>query len=113
VNRYVAAGIATDAQDGRRVLIVAHTRLAARDAFNQIARVTHGAERIVRANGNEAVHHRNGGSVHLTTPRSAIGVRGLTVDIIYLDSGVDRDHELITDLLPLIAASPDGELIRA
>lgn len=114
MNRYAAAGIATDARDGRRILVVTRDSTAARLAFNDICRLTHGADRIIRANGGERIEHRNGGRVLFTTPRST-SHRGVTVDTIYVDAGADPllDEGRWHDLLPCIAASPDGEVIRA
>lgn len=112
MNRYAAAGIAADAQDGRRVLVIAPTYGHARTAFDDISRLTRRADRIVRANGAEAIHHRNGGSVRFTTPLSSSS-RGLTVDVIFLDTGVEATPELLANVEPCLVASSYGELIRA
>lgn len=112
MNRYAAAGIAAEAQDGRRILVVSRTYGTARTAFEEIAAHTRHADRIVRVNGADAIHHRNGGNVRFTTPRSSNG-RGLTVDVIYLDAHVEATRELLATLGPCLAASPYGELIRA
>jgi hypothetical protein len=112
VNRYAAAGIAAEAQDGRRILVVSCTYGTARTAFDEISAHTRRADRIVRANGAEGIHHRNGGSVRFTTPRSSSS-RGLTVDVIYLDAHVEATPELLATLGPCLAASSYGELIRA
>ncbi|WP_336642325.1 hypothetical protein [Microbacterium sp. MMO-56] len=112
MNRYAAAGIANDARDGRRILVVTHNRREAHHAFEDIARLTHNAKRIRRTNGAERIDHHNGGSVHFTTPRSH-GARGLTLDTIDLDTGVEPTPDLTTELTPCLATSRDGELIRA
>jgi hypothetical protein len=103
-----------DARDGRRVLVITRDGTAARLAFDEICRLTHGADRIIRANGGERIEHRNGGRVLFATPRST-GHRGVSVDTIYVDAGADPllDEGRWTDLLPCIAASRDGEVIRA
>lgn len=111
MNRYAAAGIANDARDGRRILVVTRDRREARHAFDDITNLTHGAKRITRANGAEHIEHHNGGRVLFTTPRSR-SARGLTLDTIYLDTGVDATPDLLNELLPCLATSRDGELIR-
>ena len=112
MNRYTAAGIANDARDGRRILVVTRDRREARDAFEEIADRTYGAKSIHRANGAEHIEHHNGGRVCFTTPRSR-GARGLTLDTIYLDAGVEATPEMVAELVPCLATSTTGELIRA
>lgn len=114
MNRYAAWGIVQDARDGRRVLVVSPRQTEARTAFDEISAVTHGADRVIRASGRERIEHRNGGCVYFTTPRST-GGRGVAVDIIYIDAGADEqlDQERWNNLLPCLATSRDGEIIRA
>lgn len=112
MNRYAAEGIARDAHAGRRILVVTRNHREARNAFDEIAKLTHDAKRIRRANGAERIDHHNGGLVTFTTPRSH-SARGLTLDTIYLDSGVDPTPDFFADLVPCLSASPTGELIRA
>lgn len=111
MNRYLAAGIARDAEDGRRVLVVSGSRTLARESFSAIARVTRNADRIVRANGGEAIHHRNGGRVTFTTPRSH-GHRGLVADVVVFDDRTDDDPAAVASVLPCLATT-QGEVIRA
>lgn len=112
MNRYAAEGIARDAHAGRRVLVVTRDRREARNALEEIADLTHDAKRIRRANGAERIDHHNGGLVTFTTPRSH-SARGLTLDTIYLDNGVDPTPDYLAELVPCLSASPTGELIRA
>lgn len=114
MNRYAAAGIAADAETGRRVLVVTRDGTAARVAFDEICRATHGADRIIRANGGERIEHRNGGRVVFATPRPS-AFRGVSVDTIYVDAGADPqlDERDWSNLLPCLAASTNGEVIRA
>ncbi len=112
MNRYAARGIANDARDGRRVLVVTRDRREARHAFDDITDLTYDAKRIRRANGSERIEHYGGGLVAFTTPRSH-GARGLALDTIYLDTGVEATPEMLADLVPCLATSRDGEIIRA
>ncbi|WP_439593902.1 hypothetical protein [Microbacterium sp.] len=112
MNRYAAQGIASDATQGRRVLVVtAHAR-ARREAFDEIARLTHGAESIRRLNGAESIRHSNGGRVEFATERSR-SHRGLSVDVVYLDGGVADSLETVNEFTPCLATSRDAELIKA
>lgn len=112
MNRYATEGIARDARAGRRILVVTRDRREARNAFEEIADLTHDAKRISRTNGAERIDHHNGGRIAFTTPRSH-SARGLTLDTIYLDSGVDPTPDFLAELVPCLSTSPTGELIRA
>lgn len=109
MNRYAAAGVAQDAERGRRVLVVSPGGRETRVAFDAIASLMHGAK-LTRAKGSEAVHVEGAGAVYFTTPRSGRR-RGMSVDVVYLDE-VSETSELRADLVPCMAASTVGELIR-
>ncbi|MCC4906960.1 hypothetical protein [Microbacterium sp. cx-59] len=109
MNRYAAAGIAQDAQRGRRVLVVSPDGRGTRTALDAIAARTPGAM-VRRAKGSETVHVEGAGAVYFTTPRSDRG-RGMSVDVVYLDD-VTETPELRADLVPCLATSTVGELIR-
>lgn len=112
MNRYTATGIANDARDGHRILVVTKDQREARHAFDDIAAATYDAKRITRVNGGQRIEHYGGGLVAFTTPRST-GARGLALDTIYLDTGVEATPDLTATLAPCLATSRDGELIRA
>ena len=112
MNRYAARGIANDARDGRRVLVVTKDQREAHLAFDAITVATYDAKRISRVNGGQRIEHYGRGLVAFTTPRSS-GARGLALDTIYLDTGVEATPEMLADLVPCLATSHNGELIRA
>lgn len=112
MNRYTATGIANDARDGRRILVVTRDHRESRHAFEEIADRTYDAKRILRANGAERIEHYGGGLITFTTPRSH-SARGLSLDTIYLDTGVEATPDLIAELTPCLATSTTGELLRA
>lgn len=111
MNRYVAAGIAQDARDGRRVIVVSRQGAATRAAFSEIAQHAADATRVSRANGRERIEFSSNGRVMFTTPMSAAH-RGVPADIVYIDA-VDLQHETLTNLTACLQASRSGELIRA
>lgn len=114
MNRYAAAGIATDAHGGRRILVVTRNQAEAHTALEVIAQHSDHAARVTRTNGNERIDYLSGGRVTIRSHRGH-GHRGITADTIYLDEGVDPELTIdqAASLMACLATSPTGELIRA
>lgn len=117
MNRYAARGLHHAALEGRSILVLAANQVAARDAFDQVAAIaTDHAEHITRANGAERIQYRNGARIMFRTHRGA-GHRGIAVDTVYLDVGVDEqlggDEVKWSSITACVDASSIGEIVRA
>lgn len=116
MNRYAVEGVLRDARSGKRILWVELTERGARQALADVeAAVGADAVKIVRGIGREKVTLPGGGAVTFVSVLGT-GYRGQSADVIYIAGGaydalcyVDR----LADLLPAIAASEHGEVIRA
>lgn len=114
MNRYAVAGIAADVAAGRRVLLLAATLDHGRRAFRQVEErfVDAGAMiDVKRSNGQERIQTVNGGLLLIGSVRAESSWRGRTADVLVVEdygwNPVDLER-----MLPVIAASPDGELVR-
>lgn len=115
MNRYVVQGVLTDLAIGRRVLVITENLRESRVMLDQLTSEAVAAgfaatDLVVRrANGAERVElPRTGGSVHFLSHRQSS--RGMSADVIFIDG--DPTQEELAELMPVIAASPRGELIR-
>jgi len=108
VNRITVAGLLMEAALGKDVtVLVAHSR-EARVAFDVCVNLAGtSAEKIVRTNGRESLTMRDGGKIQFATQHQG---RGLKADVMFLDEGLGRDHELIRDL---VRRNPETEIVRA
>lgn len=114
MNKYTANGITDAAEQGRRFLIVNHNATTSREAFNTCRDAATNPSRILTANGHEAIHWANGGMIAFIALNRGAG-RGYSADVLYIGSGCDEVMSLDQweSLLPTIATSPTGEVIRA
>lgn len=108
MNRYTADGLARAAEQGQRILVLCTSQHAANDAFRDFQHTNHRPSHVGRVNGAQHLDYPSGGSIHFRS-RRANGYRGLTVDVLYLDTLVDQ--EPVDDAMPCIATG--GELITA
>jgi hypothetical protein len=109
VNRYSATGVIIDILDGKQVLVLSDSQDTARIALRATGEHAPAGLRTYVAHGHERIEGPTGGCARF---QSAFGsVRGLSVDVVYLDLdeyslGEDRMYEL-THLVAL-----HGEVIR-
>jgi len=101
VNRYAAAGIAADAAQGRRVLVLSRTHAESSGAFPQVAGAFNPAEvtRSTRSSGRMRIVHKSGGRVVFLAYTSR-SLRGQSADVVYADN-VDIRHPDYDGLWPL------------
>lgn len=116
MNRYAAAGINADAEQGKRIIVITALHSETRHALDEIAAQATTEVRVRRANGDERIDYPNGGRVIIRSHRQHLGLRGVTADVLYLDGGVDaliRDTAVWDSLWACTAASPHRDLVRA
>lgn len=113
MNRYVAAGIAADIAQGKRVIVLTLTTDLSREALDELAERAPEGSRIERANGAERITCPSGGRVILRSYRQ--GSRGHGADVIFLDYGVDErlGESDWRSLQASLSGSPHRELIRS
>ena len=115
MNRCVLEGLVADMAAGRRVLVVTESlrqgQFAFDDAVSAVERLGQlpVGLKVRRANGDKSIPTANGGRLNFATHRSRSGLRGWSVDVVFVD--LDPTPELIETLHPLVATS-HGELIR-
>ena len=111
MNRYVARGLLDDARNGAEVVYVGNNLVEARRAFKMIASRAGWDFRVSRARGRESLVSLAGrGRIRFVSLKSLGRIRGTCVDILYLDADPDQDH--LRAIMPCLATSPNGELIR-
>lgn len=114
MNKFAAEGLAQKARSGQRVLIVTEIQAEAQHALNLFEEHVTGISQTIRSQGRQEVQFESGGRITIRSYRSQ-SYRGLAVDTVFLDAGVDQlismDDKLT--LMACTAASPTGELIRA
>lgn len=105
-NRYIVEGALRDMHAGRRVLVVAPSRVEVRVAFDAMA--NHelcGSATVSRGNGREGIT-TNEGWIRFALSGD---LRGRSADVVVL--GVDT-WSAVDNALMLVATSPTGEVIR-
>lgn len=115
MNKYVIDGLVAEARSGRRVVVATGSVRAARCAFDDAVHATlHDEPKLVRANGRERVTLPNGGDIRFVSVRSKSG-RGMAADTVFMDSELQGPDELrhYEDLVPIVASSPTGQIVRA
>jgi hypothetical protein len=100
---------------GEKLLHTAHEVKTARKAFSRLASFFENerhypelaalVEDIRRANGQEAVVLKNGGSCEFIA-RSKSSGRGFTVDVLVMDEAQELSEDALEALLPTISAAP-------
>lgn len=117
VNRYVAASMVAEAIEGRRILVLG---VAARDAGASVTERLQvpalvEVSRVSRANGDQRIEFVSGGRIYFRSYQGH-GHRGVSVDTLYLDSGLPaaiNDPDMLASFRACVAASPSAEIIRA
>lgn len=116
LNRYAAAGMVGEAAQGRRILVVGINGMDVRSSLGECRSRLDADEvsRVSTANGAERIDFMSGGCIVFRSYQGR-GHRGVSVDTVCLDAGVDR--ELSTDrwasISACVASSPNAEIIRA
>lgn len=117
MNKYAAIGLIREAVKGRCIVVVTGIPVgtsAALDEFAALLRNASEVTRITRANGAQSVRFEGGGRIEVRTQPP--DVRGTAADVIYLDTGIASEisyDEIRSHLLPALARSEHGEIIRA
>ena len=116
LNRYVAAGMVEEAVQGRSILVVAIDGRDAGASLTACLQVPGLVElsRVSRAKGAERIEFVSGGRIVFRSHRGH-GHRGVSVDTVYLDAGVDREITPAqwASISACVASSPNAEIIRA
>lgn len=111
MNRYIAAGLLADLRAGRRIAVLSGTQAEARVAFTEVAAHAADGERIRRTNGEERVSATDGPGWIAFGSSAGRRFRGITADIVLFDAH-KPGREAVEEALLIIAAAPQGELIR-
>jgi hypothetical protein len=91
VNRYMIAGILADMRDGKEVLLLSESSVAARDAFENMAACIESGEVTVRTVGKERIHAYGKGAVRFRSIRSHLD-NNVAADVVVADVDA-RDHQ--------------------
>lgn len=113
MNKYAAVGLAEEAAQGRRILVITENQAEAQNSltcFNTMDNPN--VERVYRANGQERITFKSGGAIIFRSFRSQ-GHRGISVDTVFLDAGVDQAMHDPEGVMACIATSTAGAVIRA
>jgi hypothetical protein len=106
-----------EAAQGRRILVVGINGMDVRASLDE-CRLRLDADEVSRvstANGAERIDFMSGGRIVFRSYQGR-GHRGVSVDTVYLDTGVDReltDPRAWDSFHACIASSPTAEIIRA
>lgn len=120
MNKFAAIGLTEDAlHSGKRVLVITHSARPYEMQELEAVAPEGAISRVVRANGRARIDYVNGGRVDFRS-REQIergGARGLSADVVFIDAGIDeRVDDTIRfhrDLRLVVAASADGQVVRA
>ncbi|TCJ28752.1 hypothetical protein E0W80_04430 [Microbacterium sp. PI-1] len=117
LNRYVAAGMVEEAMQGRHIMVVGINGRDVRASFDECRSRLDADEvsRVSSANGAERIELMSGGRIVFRSYQGR-GHRGVSVDTVYLDTGVDReltDPSVWDSFHACVASSPSAEIIRA
>lgn len=115
MNKYAAIGLIHEAMKGRSIAVItgipAETN-AALDEFSALLDDAREVRRISRTRDGGSIKFESAGRIEIRTETG--GLRGITADVVYLDSGIAHrvDYaEVRADLMP--ALTPRGEIVRA
>ena len=106
MNRYVIAGLVTDAEQGNLVGALPASRHEVADALSAVA-MEPTIKRVSRANGAERAEFLSGGRIVFF--RSTDAIRGYTLDVLAIDEVMLHLPRVREDVAPCL--SPNGELI--
>lgn len=105
--------ILTPAASGRRVVVIDARRASLRTTFEDlVAPALAAGATVYRTSGQERILFAGGGRIQFIHPGLG-GCRGVAADVVHVhgwDSLTQRQRE---DIMPMLNASPSGELIRA
>ncbi len=102
-------------QDGHVVAFTAQDRNMARAKWEEhVERITDSSlskrvQRVSRANGQEALHMKNGAQYRVVTPNRK-GARGLTIDLVVIDEALTHTMDVIAALQPTMATRDNAQL---
>lgn len=82
MNRYVVQGLAADAQAGKAVIVCTRTSGLSVHAFADVQDVT----KTTKTPDDQRIDFASGGYIRIVPPLNA-NLRGLSVDVVYLDHG--------------------------
>lgn len=97
------------ALEGSRVGFFGATHEDARSAFKAVDALAPEGCEIRRANGNESIRTRAGGSIHFVSVNSK-GHRGMSLDRVYVPAGL-ADTDFMVAILPCLVTSKDRQII--
>lgn len=116
MNRFAAHGMIAEAQQGKRILVLAEAARTIRDEMDEVIRLLEGADPdtydVRRARGAERISFPAGGCIRFQSALARIG--GQSADVVFLDAGVDemlRNTDTWPDLHGIVR--PHGEIVRA
>lgn len=114
MNKYTAKALAESARDGRRILIITENMHEAKHTLQLLEEHPDGVHSFRRTNGQARVDYQSGGLIDIRSYGSR-GHRGISVDTVFLDAGVDQALSMDeqASLMACTAASPTGEYMRA
>lgn len=128
--RYSSVGVSVGRQNGKTALLTAriglellaggHVAYTAQDRggarlkFQEAVSLLRPAlgsrfAQLRLANGSEALHMTNGGSLRVVTPNRE-GARGLTLDLVVIDEALAHPLELVGALGPTMSTRPSSQL---
>lgn len=118
MNKYAARGLMLEAAaEGRRVLCVvshAHEVQIAMDELTQSQDLMTAFPpfEIRRTNGAEEMRWASGGFLQFRVFKRG-SLSSMSADTVFIDHGVDVREDWFHFLQPIIATSPNGQVIRA
>lgn len=117
-NRYIVEGLVRDLRAGKRVLLIAPTRLASRHTFlNVLDSILNGpglprTKRVHRAQGREYIEMDNGGTLTVATLDGARGRVTDTIVLLQWEQVIGEDWPTARDRLDYLQAFR-AELVQA
>lgn len=114
MNKYAARGLAESAESGRKILVITERAATIPYALNLLCDYDRNIKAVTSTNGMQSISYHSGGRIEFRSYGSS-GHRGVSVDTVFLDAGVDRLVSALDlqSLRSCVAASPTGEMIRA
>lgn len=106
MNRFVINGVLSEAQGGKRVLVVPGHMGEGRDLVERCASAE-GVERVSRVNGRQRVDFNTGGAVIVRPPWE---ISRFSCELVVLDHPHAANPDIVADAV--VASSPGGEVVR-
>lgn len=111
MNRYVIEGMLRDAQRGKRIICVDATYGCSTITAEKATRIAGPDATIHRMNGVTTITYPNNGTVRILSPVMPGALRGLTADVIIIDTELEHKPDTHSAIQPIITHG--AELIRA